>query len=141
MSAYNGPLALNTSGLDQNALGGGVPVELTGFVPAITMVITWGTHIVFTEASSYPAGDSFASCNIEISDEHGNTVLGSITGAGGTVTPATTSTQLVQTDKFTIKAIITSTNGCIGDGLIDVISSTATSALANWSISFTTSQG
>lgn len=129
-------IAFDYSGLNANALGGGIPVNMTGFVPAVTGVVTWGTNIVFTDASAFPSGDTFGHINIEISDDHGGTALGSITAASGTATISTTG--LNQTDKYIVKVTVTSTLGCIADGLCDVLKSDTTCTLANYAKSFTT---
>lgn len=131
-------IAFDPSGLNQNVLGGGIPVNLTGFVPSVTLVNTWGTHIVFTDASAFPSGDTFGKINIEVSDQHGGTVLGVITAASGTATLATDSTKLNQTDTYTIKVTVTSTLGCIADGMVMISNANATGALASYATSFTT---
>lgn len=130
--------AFDISGLNQNALNGGVPVNLALVVPSVTLVNTWGTHIVFTDAGTYTGPDSFGKINIEITDQHGATQYGVITAAAGTATIATDSTKFNQNDILTVKVTITSTLGVIVDGLTDVFSYTTTGALGNFSTSFTT---
>ena len=129
--------AFNISGLNQNALGGGIPVLLTGFAPSVTIgSIVWGTSLKLTDASTFPAGDSFGKINIEINDQSGGTVLAVITAASGMVNPSTAT--LNPADSLTIKVTVTSQNGCIADGLIDVTNGTSSSAVGNYAISFTT---
>lgn len=112
------------------------PVNLTGFVPSVTLVNTWGTNIVFTDASAWPSGDSFKKINISVNDEDGGTAKGAITSGTGTVTIVTSG--LKQTGVYKIKATVVSTLGAIADGVVDITSANATGAEGNYSISFTT---
>ena len=131
-------VALNPSGLNVAALNGGPPVNMTGFAGVVTGVITWGTHIVFTDASTFPSGDSFGKIQIQIYDNHGGEVMGAITTASGTVTIATDSTLLNQLDNYIIKATVTSTKGCIADGSVIITPASATCTVGNYALSFTT---
>ena len=131
--------AFDISGLNQNALGGGVPVNLALVTPSVTYVNTWGTHIVFTDAGTYTSPDSFGKIQIEVSDQHGNTQLGVITAAAGTCTIATTSTQFNQNDYLQVKVTVVSTLGVINDGYCNIYSYSASGALGAYAESFTTS--
>lgn len=130
--------AFDISGLNQNALGGGVPVNLALVVPVVNYSSTWGTNIVFTDAGTYTSPDSFGKILIEVSDQHGNTQLGAITAAAGTATITNTVTQFNQTDYLTVKVTVESTLGVIVDGLVNVYSYNTTGKLANFATSFTT---
>ena len=128
--------AFDSSGLNQNQLGGGIPVNLTGFTPSVTAAITWGGNVVLTDASTFPSGDSFGKINCSINDQSGGFALGAITAADGTVTISMAA--LKQTDPLTIKVTVTSTLGCIADGEITVAANSSAGTVGNYSVSFTT---
>lgn len=132
--------AFNISGLNANALNGGVPVNLDLVVPSVTFASTWGTHIVFTDAGTYTSPDSFGKIQVEVSDEFGNTQVGVITTATGTCTINTSTTEFNLTGKLIVKVTIASTKGVLIDGLASVYSSTTTGALGSYATSFTTSK-
>lgn len=126
-------IAIQNAGL----AGIGQPlVNMVGFSPVVTMAITWGTHIVFTDGCSFPSGDTFKNINISINDDDGGTAVGAITAASGTATISTTG--LKQTGTYKIKATVASTLGCLADGIVDVSIANATGTVANYSLSFTT---
>lgn len=127
--------SFNPSGLANIALQ---PVNLALMVPSVTFANTWGTHIVFTDAGTYTSPDSFKNINIEINDEDGGTVQGSITSLAGTATLATDSSKLKQTGPYKIKVTVVSALGVTADGIATVTSYDATGAEGNYQIGFTT---
>lgn len=127
--------SINPAGLANIGLP---PVNLALMVASVTYANTWGTHIVFTDAGTYTSPDSFKNINIEINDEDGKTVQGSITSAAGTATLATDSTKLKQTGPYLVKVTVVSTLGVVADGIATVRSSDATGAEGNYQIGFTT---
>ncbi len=129
--------AFDVTGLNQNALAGGVPVNLALITPSVTFVSTWGTHIVFTDAGTYTSPDSFGKIQVEVSDEHGATQRGVITSATGTCTIATDSSHFNLNDKLIVKVTIISTLGVIVDGAADVYAYTTSGALGSFTTSFT----
>lgn len=113
------------------------PVVMTGFSPVVTAAITWGTSITLTDASTFPSGDAFEKINITINDEDGGTAYGAITSASGN-TGAISVTGLKQTGKYIIKATVTSDDGCIGDGMVEITVANTTASVGNWALSFST---
>ena len=126
------------NGLSANAMNGAPPVNIALLTASITGAFTWGGNFVFTDAGTYTSPDAFGHINIEVCDQHGGSVLVSITSAAGTGTISTAS--LNQTDDYTIKATVTSNLGAIADGAVLIPNLQTTGALANWSYSFTTTQ-
>jgi hypothetical protein len=126
-------IAISNAGLANIGLP---PVNMTGFAPAVSAAITWGTNIVFTDASTFPAGDSFGIINITVNDDAGGTASGHISAASGTATISTTG--LKQTGVYQIACTVASTKGCLADGGIDVTVANSTATVGNYSLSFTT---
>ena len=114
------------------------PVNLALMVPSVTLVNTCGTHIVFTDAGTYTSPDAFKNINIEINDEDGGTVQGSIITATGTATLATDSSKLKQTGVYKIKVTVVSNLGVTADGIATIGASDATGSGGNYQIGFTT---
>ncbi len=112
------------------------PVNTALLVPSVTLVNTWGTHIVFTDAGTYTSPDSFKNINIEINDAFGGTATGSITAAAGTATIATNT--LDQTLPYKIKVTVVSTLGVTADGIATIGSADATGSEGQYWIGFTT---
>lgn len=134
MNAINNTALLN---VDQPA------VNTVGFVPAVSFVYDpVGKTITCTDASTFPATDSFKSINVKIHDTEGGTVVGHIVAADGT-TGALDVSAMVLTDDLAITATVVSTLGCLGDGTARKINSGyVAGSLGKWtSRTFTTAVG
>lgn len=71
---------------DNSALTGFCGCGIKGFQPAIQYALNTSTkELTVTDASVFPAGDSFQNVNVWAIDKNGNEVKGSITAAAGNV--------------------------------------------------------
>ncbi len=89
--------------------------NIADFNPVLTYTYNAGTGaLVVTDASTFPAGDSFSKVKIKLHDEFGNEVRGVITTAGGSVTIS--GVTLDKSEPLNVTATVLSTNNLASDG-------------------------
>lgn len=100
---------------DNSALTGFCGCGVGGFAPAISYSLNAGTKaLTVTDASVFPAGDSFKSVNIWAIDKNGNEVKGQITAAAGNAVLSLVAPFDVN-GGFTITATVVSTKRAVAD--------------------------
>ena len=100
---------------ENNALTGFCGCGVNGFQPAIQYSLVAGTKkLTVTDASVFPAGDSFKNVNIWAIDKHGNEVKGSIKAPAGNVVLDLASNFDVN-GGFTITATVVSIKRAVAD--------------------------
>lgn len=118
------------------------PVSTVGFTPVVTFSLNAGTGVITMDidATTYPAGDSFARVNYKFHDENGDTVVGT---KAATTDLTVDLSALDLTRDIAVTATIVTTLGCITDGTARGINSGhLTGTLGSWTVGqFTTAVG
>lgn len=100
---------------ENNALKGFCGCEVNGLNPAIQYSLVAATkQLTVTDASVFPAGDSFENINIWAIDKDGNEVTGQITAAAGSAT-LDLSEDFDVNGGFTITATVVSAKRAVAD--------------------------
>lgn len=88
----------------------------SGFSPAVSYSLNAGTKVLtVTDASAFPAGDSFKNINLWAIDSKGNEVKGRITAAAGNTTLNLSTGGFDVGNGFTITATVVSTKRRVAD--------------------------
>ena len=100
---------------ENSALTGFCGCGVNGFQPAISYSLNTETKaLTVTDASVFPAGDSFKAVNVWAIDKNGNEVKGQITAAAGNVVLNLVAPFDVN-GGFTITATVVSTKRAVAD--------------------------
>lgn len=101
---------------DNSALTGFCGCTVSGFNPAINYSLNTGTKVLtVTDASVFPAGDTFKNVNVWAIDSKGNEVKGRITAAAGNTTLNLATGGFDVGSGFAITATVVSTKRKVAD--------------------------